>query len=69
MANENTFLTNNTEHAISGTLPFNSGVIALPIVATLPSGINNQIVFVQVSGILAVYNNGWKVTQGFIFDP
>jgi len=58
------FVTDNLEHNMSGQYLFTSGAIMLPIVETLPSGIQNQIVFVQISGQLAIFNEGWRVVQG-----
>jgi hypothetical protein len=63
MPASNDIITTTLEHSASGTFRFIDGTICIPVASTLPSGIQNQILFIQTSGILALYDGTSWLTR------
>ena len=58
-------VTETLEHSMSGTFEFKDSTFQIPTLETLPSGIQNQVVWINTSGALCIYHNGaWKVKLG-----
>ena len=65
MAERNDIITTSLEHSMSGTFRFDGGTLAVTVVTFLPSGVENQIVFIQPSGVLALCKQTkWLLKQG-----